>query len=266
MKVSIQNKEQAIKAGFSNESYLVIAYGENPGSGLFYLLINDKLHICRLDSTSIQIIDNDTSEFVQQNKLNFNRQFFMLKIFLEIFPNAENYFIINTEHIWNSSKLFPFFKLYNYKLTDRYIKTAVSEEYKFNLIEGYLLFANAYILKKFEGGHYFEEFEVEKAISFKELQEFNDKTNSNEYTDIKIKELDIKNYKAELIDFISAYLNENFEKEEKSKPYVYELFQLFDSIFIHKIGNIFLCVTHYNHSFIVYYSGHYYYLTKFWYG
>lgn len=258
MRVKLKNTENKIMSGFNSESYMVIYYALGLDNQIMYGFFNNDLKVCNMLESSLIIIDEDKTDFIQRNELNNNRTFFLNKLLNEIFDLKYNYIEISADTIWHKTKMYTFFKFYNYKLTEEYIHTALNEEYKLNLIEGSLMFVNEYIGRKFEGGHYCEKLDFYKEKTFQSLTEI-----KSEYDLIK---LDKTIYKKLILDLISNTLYEVEIGEVKSEGFITDLFYLIDSIFIDEISDVFRFETHYDNCLVIKYKDKLFYLNKNWYG
>jgi hypothetical protein len=258
MRVKLKNIENKILPGFESESFMVIYFALGLDNQIMYGFFNDELMICNMLESSLIIVDEDKTDLIQRNELNYNRTFFLNKLLSEMFDFKNHYIEISDNGIWRKSKMSKFFNIYNYTLTEDYIKTALNEEYKLNLIEGYLMFANEYIIRKFEGGHYFERLDFYKE---KTLQ-----AGAQIKSEFELVKVDKSNYKKLMLDLISSTLYEVEIGEEKSQAYITDLFCLIDSIFIDEISELFTFETHYDNCIVIKYNGILYYLNKNWYG
>jgi hypothetical protein len=254
----VKLRESISRSGFTSESYMVIYYALGMDNQIMYGFFNDDLMVCNMLESSLIIVDNDKEDLIQKDNLNYNRTFFINKLLYEIFDLKDSYVQIQTHVIWYRAKLYLFFKAYNFRLTEHYLATALNEQYKLNLIEGFLLFANQYIVGKFEGGHYFEKLDFYKANTFQSWVEVNSES--------ELVILDKTNYKQLILDLISDTLYQDEIGEEKSVGYVTDLFMLIDSIFIEPIDDIYKFETHYDNCLVIKYKEELYYLNKNWYG
>lgn len=258
MKIRITNTDYVQINGFTSESYNVIYYGSRIDSTIMYGVFNDDLRVCNLLDSSVVIVDDDKTNFIQRDELNWGRTFFIDSTLFECTNLQYNYLQLESETVWFKSKLIPFFINNNYKLTETFKNTALNENYKLNLIEGYLMFVNRYISPKFIGGHYFERLDFYKANSNNSVAEIESASD--------LTKLDKSNYNTLLINHISSALYEKEFGEEQSQGYISELFSLINSIFIEEIDDIYSYQTHYDSCLVIKYKDELYYLNKNWEG
>lgn len=258
MKVSIKNTDETLMSGFTSESYRIVYYAMGLDNGVMYGFFNDELRICNMLESSLIFIDDDKSNFIQRDELNWGRTFFIDSTLSECINLQYNYLELSSETVWFKSKLIPFFLNNNYKITESFKNTALNEVYKLNLIEGYLMFVNRYISPKFIGGHYFERLDFYKANSHNSVAEIE--------SEAELTKLDRSNYNTLLINHISSALYEKEFGEEQSQGYISELFCLIDSIFIEEIDDIYSYQTHYDSCLVIKYKDELYYLNKNWEG
>lgn len=254
MKIRILNNDGN---EISEKEYLVISYElENPE---YLTYADDDLYIVSRHKSTVKIVDNNVSNYIRRDDLRYEKPFFILEDILQVLDFEK----LSGRHIWNRSKLYLFFKNNHYELPEIYKRTALNEEYKLNLIEGFLIFANWYIYQKFDQ-NYWEELLFYKNSKFKELDEFKIKTQNEESTNIKIEELPISDYKDLLIKFISDTIFVINPNEEQSQNYVNELFLLVDALFLENPVSIYRYESYYADAIVLQNNESYYYLNKIW--
>ncbi len=191
---------------------------------------------------------------IQRNDLSYGLEFYINEFFIECIP-LEPGQIITIEEIWQASKAFRYFEKYNYEIPESYREKALNENYKMNLIEGFLMAINLYMERKFMGGDYYEYFKFYKGKAISEIK-----------LDSKgsLKELKAAEYKILFKNFIEKSLHDNPDNEENSRRFSDTLFTLVDSLFIYDITRIFSYKTMYDDCFVIEYHGEYYYLNQYW--
>lgn len=255
MRASYRFTDRKIFAGLEQESYQVLAYGAFDEISKFFLIANDNLHIMNFDQTALEIIDEDLSEYIQKNELNYNKEFYIHRDLLESVSDFENYHQILVDNIWERSKISNFFIKNNYLIPNSYKNTVLNLEYKQNLIEGYLIFANHYINIKNQIGDYWDELFFYVTESFETIVDDSDK---------KVEKLDLLDYKMYLQNFIRANLYDEEQNEVKSIDMSKSLFKIIDSIFLNQIESIYIIETFYDNVFAIKYENKYYCLNKSW--
>ena len=96
-------------AGLEKESYQVLAYGTFDEISKIFLIANDDLHIMNFDQNALEIIDEDLSEYIQKNELNYNKEFYIHRDLLDCISDFENYHQISIDNIWEKSKISNYF-------------------------------------------------------------------------------------------------------------------------------------------------------------
>lgn len=256
MKIRIKNKEITTSAKLFQNEYRVVAKEKDIQGEYRYTYFNDELQVMIISDHQVEITDPDMSDMIQRNDLGYGSEFYINEFFIQLIP-LERGHIISTGHIWHASKTFRYFEKYNYQIPDSYRDKALNENYKMNLIEGLLMAINPYMEKKFIGGHYFEYFRFYKGKPVTEIElKIND----------TLEELNIKEYKQLLKNFIEKSLCDTPENAEHSKNFSCTLFTLIDSLFIYEITRIFSYKTFYDDCFVIEHQNEYYYLNQFWWG
>jgi hypothetical protein len=257
MKVKYKLTDRKKYAKLEKDFYDVLVYGEFDQNSKIFLIVNDNLEIIEPDESVLEIIDNDLSEYVQRNELNFDRVLYLDTSLSKFMSNFKNYSQLKLDDIWSRGKLSNFFFENNYDIPENYQNTVLNKSYKLNLIEGFLMFANNYINNKNEAC-YWDELRFYTVDSFDNIigDRFKDR--------MKINPLEITEYETLLYNFISKYLFDQTENEEKSIELCHKLFKLIDSIFINDINKIFIIETFYDEVFSIEYENRYYCLSKSW--
>src|SRR5690606_24036093 len=156
-------------AGLEKESYEVLAYGNFDENLKIFLIVNDYLDILNISPSVIEVIDEDLSEYIQKNELNYGKDFFVHKNLIKYISDFDSYHRLTFNNLWERSKISKYFIENNYLIPDKYKNTVLNTTYKRNLIEGYLMFANHYINIKNEEGTYWEELFFYVTESFDEI-------------------------------------------------------------------------------------------------
>lgn len=129
-----------------------------------------------------------------------------------------------------------------------------------NIIDGYLMAVNHYMMVKFEGGCYYENFSFYKGEAVEKIVledgDHLEKLNINGYSE----------YANVLRSFIVNALYDKKPGEEKSKNLCKSLFRLIDAIFVYDIDTMYAYRNFYDDCIIMEYQNEYYYLNKFWSG
>lgn len=256
MKIRFKNKEIALKTNLFQDEYRVVAKEADLGGGYTYIFFNENLQEMSVQDIHVEITDDDMSDMVQRNDLGYGHKFYINEFFIKLIP-LEPGQIITTTHIWQASKAFRYFEKYNYEIPDSYRDRVFNEDYKMNLIEGYLLAVNHYIIEKFRDDEY-REYEGIEFYKWKPIDEIILK--EGEY----LEELDVDGYKSLLLSFIEKALFDKEPGEEKSKFLCRSFFQLIDALFVYDISKIYSYRTFYDNYFVIEYQNEYYYLNSFW--
>lgn len=256
MKIRFKNKEMALKTNLLQDEYRVVAKEADLGGGYTYVFFNENLQEMSVQDTHVEITDDDMSDMVQRNDLWYGREFYVNELLMNQIELKQGH-IISTRTVWLASKAFRYFEEYNYEIPDTYRDRVFNENYKMNLIEGFLMAVNPYMERKFAGGNYFESFEFYKGKAISEIElEIND----------SIEELNVIEYKQLLKSFIERYLHDTEGNTENSKAFSNTLFALIDALFIYDITRIFSYKTFYDNCFVIEHQNEYYYLNQFWWG
>ncbi|MBB6369242.1 hypothetical protein [Chryseobacterium shigense] len=256
MKIRFKDEKRTISGKLLKDEYRVVAREEDLEGGYTYVFFDENFQDMRVKDIAVEIIDNDMSDMVQRNDLSYGRDLYVNEFLAELLELKRGH-IISVQHIRAASKAFRYFEKYNYEIPDHYKNTALNENYKMNLIEGFLMAVNPYIERKFIGGNYFESFEFYKGNAVSEIELKPGET---------ITELDVTGYKMLLKDFIESTLHDTDSNEINSKMFSNTLFGLIDSLFIYDISRIFSYKTFYNNFFVIEHRNEYYYLNQFWWG
>lgn len=257
MKVTFNLNDRKKIARLKKESYQVLAYGVFDDKSSVFLIANDDLHIIEPDKSVLEIIDNDLSEYVQKRELNYGKDFLVHKSLLDNIGGFNSYHQLKSYDIYERSKISNFFLKNNYTIPEVYRNTVLNADYKTNLIDGFLMFANHYINNK-NNSDYWDE------IVFFEVESFDTIVDEKFKTDKKIKQIEISAYKSLLRNFIGKYLFDQEENESKSVEICDRLFKLIDSIFINSIDSVYIIETFYDEVFAIGYENKYYCLNKTW--
>lgn len=256
MKIRFKDKEMAKRTNLFQDEYRVVVKEGNPEMGYTYTFFNESLREMQVGDNYVEIIDPDISDMVQRNDLGYGNEFFINELFIELIPLDPGNFI-TTSNIWQASKAFRYFEKYNYQIPDSYRERVFNKEYKMNLIEGYLLAVNHYIIEKFREDKYCEyeglEFYKSKAVNEIYLKDHD-----------SLEELDVNEYRRLLSGFIEKALFDKEPGEERSKLLCRSFFQLIDALFVYDISKIYSYRTLSDNYLIIEYQNEHYYLNSFW--
>ncbi|MFZ4927567.1 hypothetical protein [Chryseobacterium sp. Mn2064] len=256
MKIRFKNKKQAALSHFFKDEHRVIIKEKTLQGYYSYTLFNENLHEITVNENQVEETDSDMSDMIQRNDLGYGREFYINEFIIKLLPLQPGQFI-STRSLWVAGKLVRYFEKYDYEIPDPYKERVLNENYKMNLIEGFLMAVNPYMERKFKGGNYFESFELYKGKAMSEIElKINDSLN----------ELDRKDYKNLLTNFIEKALHDTHDNEVHSKNFSSTLFFLIDSLFVYDITRIFSYKTFYDDCFVIEYQNEYYYLNQFWWG
>jgi len=249
---TIVNKDESLRP-----EYEVLVFGQFNDEYEIYIIANEQLSICEYDQSSIIITDNNLESYVEANYLNYGRKLLIKKSLLKYCSNFENYGDLKTNHIWNKSKTARYFVSNQYEIPPNFKETVLSEKYKMNLIEGYLMNLNNFIGIRNQTD-YFED------IYFNKSNEEFGFLETRFQKDMKIEKLRLEDYKQIIQNFLNEtiYIKEPNEKE--TQPMVKSLFKLIDSLFMHKIESIKRVKTFYHDAIEIEYGGNYYSINKIW--
>lgn len=254
MKVVYTLNDQKKNVGLEKESYEVLAYGNFNENLKIFLIVNDYLDIVNIDPSVLEVIDDDLSEYVQKNELNYGKDFFVHKNLIQYISDFDSYHRLTfNNNLWEQSKISNFFIENNYLIPEKYKNTVLNTNYKINLIAGYLMFANLYINIKYEESSYMEELFFYVTESFDEIV---NKPNK------KVEQIEVTDYKSRFQNFIKTNLYDENENEIKSIGMCENLFRLIDSIFINPIDSVYL-IESYEEVFVIGYENKYYCLDKY---
>ena len=257
MKIKFNHKTQEDKDVSLRPEYEVLVYGEFNDEYEIYVFANEQLSICEYDQRSIIVTENNLESYVEANHLNYGRKLLIKKALLKYCSNFENYGDLKTNHIWNKSKTARYFVSNQYQIPDYFQNTVLSESYKMNLIEGYLMNLNNFIGIRNQTDYwediYFNKTDEEYGFLEKRFRK-----------DMKVENFEIEKYKQIIPNFLNEtiYLKEPNEKE--IQPMVISLFKLIDSIFMYKIESIKRVKTFYDDAIEIEYGGNYYSINKIW--
>jgi hypothetical protein len=258
MRVTYKLNDRRKSARLELDSYEVLGYGVFDDKSNVFLIANDDLQIIEPDKSVLEIIDNDLSEYVQKSELNYGKDFFVHKSLLDNITGFDNYRQLKSYDIYERSKISNFFLNNNYSIPEGYRNTVLNVDYKMNLIEGFLMFANHYINNKNSVGSYWDE------LIFFKKETFDSIVDDKFKTDKKVKQFEASEYKLLLRNFIDKYLFDQVENENKSVDICDRLFKLIDSIFINSIDSVYIIETFYDEVFAIKYDNKYYCLNKTW--
>ena len=255
---SLLPDENRIYAKLAKESYFVIVYGEYDQNSKIFIIANDDLELIEPSDEVVEIIDFDLTDYTgQETKYNLTK-LLISNIFLKHSIKTKHYGDIKSADIWTRSKLSNFFVENNFLIPQSYKDKVLSVNYKLNLIEGFLMFAELYINNKNKSDSYSDSIYFYVSDSYDKIIEERFKD------DMKVDIIDLSKYESELYNFISKYLYDEKENEEKSIAICTQLFKLIDSIFINKISNIFHIDTFYDEVLVIEYENKFYCLSKTW--
>lgn len=256
MKIRFKDKELAKRTNLLQDEYRVVVKEGHPKIGYTYTFFNENLQEMKVGDNNVEIIDHDMSDMVQRNDLGYGHEFYINELFIKLIPLELGNFI-TTSNIWQASKAFRYFEKYNYQIPDSYRDRVFNENYKMNLIEGYLLAVNHYIIEKFREDKY-REYEGLEFYKWKSIDEIILKEGEH------LEELDVDGYKSLLLNFIEKALFDKEPGEERSKFLCKSFFQLIDALFVYDISKIYSYRTIYDNYFVIEYQNEYYYLNSFW--
>lgn len=180
------------------------------------------MHFIEPDESVLDIIENDLTNYERKDDLNYGKTFFLNKSLSDFVIGFENYSQLKINNIWTLSKLSKYFTGNHYSIPDKYRDTVLSVNYKMNLIEGYLMFANSYINNKNRDSNYRDELFFYRSNNFDALVSEIFKEGK------KIAQLDTQNYKSLLKAFIGKHLYDEIANESKSMGLCTQLFNLID--------------------------------------
>lgn len=250
MKVRFKDRQN-----FKNlEDYLVIGFGFDENNSRFYFIADDNFYIHRIFSLEDNIIDDSLADYIRRDNLNGGREFYLENAINDLRKDLIDYDYINNpyyDHINNPYKNFKYFENKGYPISEDYERRILNEQAKLDRIEGFLMFANRYLLVNFGRASYSEGFEFFKGNSLDYLLE--KKTKEPYY-------LPVIYYESELKEFIEKLLNE----QEKRNYYADMLAGLIKAIFLRDITSVQKIKTFYYDCFVIEYENNFYSLCKYW--
>ena len=257
MKVKYLHTEKKIQPNLAGEEYDVLGFGGPLNNMNPLLIINDLLEVCNMDPAAVMILDNDLSGYIQANSLNYNNPFFIKADFYKYCKDFSSYSDITSSHIWNRSKTINYFLNLKFNIPEHITKTVLNREYKMNLIEGYLLAVNNYILIR-NGYGFWEKF------YFTEVPSLTGHIPERFRDEMKTTELDISNYKQIILEFLTQTIFLKNSGESESVKMINDIYKLIDSIFINALDSITNVMTFYDNEIIIGYESRYYSLCRNW--
>jgi len=255
MKLKYKYEERKVKAKLTKEFYEVIAFGEIDGKLQPILIVNDELEIYSMANEAVEIIDNTKSGYEKVNELAYGNDFYLKNELVKYCKDFESYTDLQTNHIWNKSKLINYFLNSEYEIPSEIEETVLNPRYKSTLIEGYILAVNNYLTIRNKYGFW-------EMFFFKVLDSLTGHIRDEFRDDMEIEELDVNNYKNEIINHLrqTIYMNKIGEKE--SEGMITQLFKLIDSIFINEIESINKVESFHEEEIIIQYESNYYSISK----
>ena len=254
MKIKYLLKDQAEKAKLLKEEYEVLAYGQYNDKMKIFLFPNDELEIYDMDESSVEIVDNDLSQYSRMDNLNAGNELFIKNQLVKYLDNFYTTGDIKSNHIWNRSKIANFFLEQGYEIPELYHSTILNENYKINLLNGYLKCFNTMVKQLNKGpnrhiDYYFSKSETKLGFLKDESE-----------TDIPTERIPNINYNLELRNFLSEVLTKN------ENVTIEELLKLIDSLFLNHISSIFKLYPWGEETISIKYENNYYSIRKMTYG
>lgn len=254
MKIKYLLKDRAEKAKLLKQEYEVLAYGQYNEKMKIFLFPNDELEIYDMDESSIEIVDNDLSQYLRLDKLNGGNELFVKSQLINYIDKFYTTGDIKSNHIWNRSKLAKYFIEENYVIPEHYKKTILNEHYKITLIKGFLKCFNTMVKQLNQGpnrhvNYYFSKSETKYGF-----------LKDNDESEMPNERIPNKNYKLELKKFLSEAITKN------ESGTVEELFKLIDSLFLNHISSIFKLYPLGEETISIKYQNRYYSIRKMIYG
>ena len=255
MKLKYRYKERKEKAKLKNEFYEVIGFGQIDGKLQPILIVNDELEIYSMANEAVELVDNTVTGYEKVNNLAYGSDFFLKIELVPYCKEFKSYSELQTNHIWNKSKLINFFLNSEYEIPSKIKETVLNIDYKISLILGYIMAVNNYISIRNKYGLW-------EMLFFREMDSLIGHLDNEDQNSIEITELETKEYKTILINHLSQaiYLNKIGEKE--SSDMVTGLFKLIDSIFINSIDSIYKIESNREEEITVKYESKYYSISK----
>lgn len=228
------------------KEYFVIGFGLNQNNSRFYNIADDNFNIGHMIPLHFDIIDDNIDDYIRRDSLNQGREFYLENSMNDLHKDLNNIYEIN-----NPYKNFKYFENKGYPISENYERSILNEQAKLDRIEGFLMFANMYLLKNFGRDSYSESFEFFKSNSLDYLLE--KKTNEPYY-------VEVNNYESLLVNFIEKLLY----VEAKPNYYAKMLAGLVMSIFLREITSVQRIKTFYYDCFVIEYENNFYTLVKDW--
>ena len=249
-----------MKASYKKENYLLLAYGKWFSQGeTIYLIVDKELNIIEPDASDLKFTEYSTSEYIQNNQLNFGRDFFLHKSLVDHVSHIHDYTELKLDDIWSKSKLANFFLQNNYNIPQIYRDTVLNTSYKLAIISGFLTFTNCYInIKHLHSGWAWEE------LNFWEELCVSENTSISRMTKLNIYQYERGLYTWHLMDFLRKYLYEKETYENQSKEICNKLFRYIDAIFIDNLDWYYTWIIGQEEIFMIEYQKKCYCLAKGW--
>ncbi|MCD0479087.1 hypothetical protein LPB90_11500 [Chryseobacterium sp. LC2016-29] len=192
------------------------------------------------------IIDDKIDDYIRRDDLNGGKEFYLESKMSDLRKDLNSFYDIESPY-----KNFKYFENKGYPISDGYERKILNEQSKLDRIEGFLTFANLYLLKKTGVDSYSEGFEFFKNNS---LKYFLEKKTEEPY------HVEVEKYENLLVNFIEKLLRE----EEKSNYYAEMLAGLVKAIFLREITSVQRIKTFYYDCFVIEYENNFYSLCKYW--
>lgn len=259
MRIEYKSNERKRAGRMEKGNYDVLAFGKYNTDTNIFLFADDDLIIRNIDPSVINVIDDNLSEYSRMDHLNFGNEFYVSNSFLPfLFPFDDYYGQLTYTDIWTLSKLAPFFLKNNYYIPNKYMDTVLNEDYKMNLIEGFL----------FSSTHYIN---IRNTTDYKESLRLTVSNTMDGHVEDQFKKEDWKveilnpiDYQKYVFDFLKNALFLRKPGDEESKAMVNHLFKLFDSIFMSNISEMYFIHYFYEDGFVVRYQDKFYGISKGW--
>ncbi|MBK7700012.1 MAG: hypothetical protein IPJ39_15430 [Saprospiraceae bacterium] len=255
MKLKYKYEDRKVKAKLTKESYEVIGFGEIDGKLQPILIVNDELEIYSMANEAVEVIDNTKIGYEKVSELAYGADFFLKKELIKYCKQFKSYTDLQINHIWNKSKLINYFLNSEYEIPSGIEATVLNPNYKSTLIEGYILAVNNYLTIRNKYGFW-------EMLFFKVLDSLTGHIQDEFRKGIEIEELDVKNYKDEIVNHLKQTIYVNQIGEKESEGMVTELFKLIDSIFINEIESINKVKSFHEEEIIIKYESKYYSISK----
>ena len=255
MRLKYRYTERKVKAKLSEESYEVLGYGEIDGKIQPIIIVNDELEFYSMADEAIEIIDKSKNGYELVKELGYGSEFYLKKDLIQYCQEFEAYTDLQTNHIWNKSKLINYFLNSGYKIPAKVQKTTLNTEYKINLIQGYIMAVNNYISIRNKYGFW-------EILFFRQFDSQVGHLEEEDQSSIEITELETNDYKNILIKHLSQTIYLNTIGEKESIDMFTELFKLIDSIFINNIDSIHKIESNREKEISIKYESKYYSISK----